>query len=176
MCTTARRAAQFDVMAIDTLKFAKRLREAGFSDPQAEALVATVQEAAEGSDLVTKVDLGEARAELKTDISELRTELKTDISELRTELKTDISELRAELKADISELRAELKADISELKADVAAVRSELREVELRFQARLEAVKADILSRVFGLILGAVVVNVVAIVGAMFGVAKLLGH
>jgi DNA-binding transcriptional MerR regulator len=154
MCTTVGRAAQFDVMAIDTLKFAKRLREAGFSDPQAEALVATVQEAAEGSDLVTKADLGEARAELET----------------------EISELRAELKADISELRAELKADISELKADVAAVRSELREVELRFQARLEAVKADILSRVFGLILGAVVVNVVAIVGAMFGVAKLLGH
>jgi hypothetical protein len=28
-------------MAIDTLKFAKRLREAGFSEPQAEAVVAT---------------------------------------------------------------------------------------------------------------------------------------
>jgi DNA-binding transcriptional MerR regulator len=134
-------------LAIDTLKFAKRLREAGFSDPQAEAVIATVQDASEGADLVTAADLGAVRAELKA----------------------DIAELRAELKADIAELRAELKAGI-------AAVRSELREAELRFEARLEAVKADILNRVFGLILGAVVVNVVAIVGAMFGVAKLLGH
>ena len=36
--------------------------------------------------------------------------------------------------------------------------------------------KADVLSRIFGLILGTLVVNIVAIVGAMFGVAKLLGH
>lgn len=49
-------------------------------------------------------------------------------------------------------------------------------EMELRFEAKLEALKADILNRVFGLIFGAVVVNIVAIVGAMFGVAKLLGH
>jgi multidrug efflux pump subunit AcrA (membrane-fusion protein) len=148
------KAAQFGAMAIDTLKFAKRLREAGFSDPQAEALVATVQEAAEGAEFATKADLGDMRAELKSDIAELRAELKSDIAELRAEL---------------AEVRAELKADI-------AAVRSELREAELRFEARLEAVKADILNRVFGLILGAIVVNVVAIVGAMFGVAKLLGH
>jgi DNA-binding transcriptional MerR regulator len=105
-------------MAIDTLKFAKRLREAGFSEPQAEALLATVQDTSEGADLVPE----------------------------------------------------------AELKAEFAALRSELREVELRLGARIEAVKADILNRIFGLILGATVVNVVAIVGAMFGVAKLLGH
>ena len=112
-------------MTIDTLKFAKRLLGAGFSDPQAEARVATIQEAAEDAEVATKADLSDMRAELK---------------------------------------------------AEIAAVRSELREVELRLEAKIEAVKADILSRVFGLILGAVVVNIVAIVGAMFGVAKLLGH
>ena|SRR5271165_2050909 len=112
-------------MTIDTLRFAKRLREAGFSDPQAEALVATMQEAAQGADLATKADL----------------------TELRTELK-----------------------------ADIAALRSELRETELRLEARIEAIKADILNRVFGLILGTLVVNIVAIVGAMFVVAKLVGH
>ena len=105
-------------MAIDTLKVAKRLREAGFSEQQAEAVVAAVQEGTEGADLATK--------------------------------------------ADIAELRTELKADI--------------REAELRLEAKIEAIKADILSRVFSLILGALVVNIVAIVGAMFGVAKLVGH
>jgi DNA-binding transcriptional MerR regulator len=141
-------------LAIDTLKIAKRLREAGFSDPQAEAVIATVQEASEGADLATKADIGE----------------------IRSAFRLDITELRAELKADIFELRAELKADIAELRAEIGAVRSEIRELELRFEARIEALKAEILNRVFTLILGAVIVNVVAIVGAMFGVAKLLGH
>jgi len=105
-------------MAIDTLKVAKRLREAGFTEPQAEAVVAAVREGAEGADLATK--------------------------------------------ADIAELRVELKADI--------------REAGLRLEAKIEAVKADILNLVFGLILGTLVVNIVAVVGAMFAVAKLVAH
>jgi hypothetical protein len=100
-------------MAIDTLKVAKRLREAGFTEPQAEAVVAAVREGAEGTDLATK--------------------------------------------ADIAGLRVELKADI--------------REAELRLEAKIEAIKADILNRVFGLILGTLVVTIVAVVGAMFAVA-----
>lgn len=116
-------------MAIDTLKFAKRLSEAGFTDPQAEAVVATVQEASAGAEFATKHDFDAAIAGLRT-----------------------------------------------ELKAEIAAVRSELREAELRLEAKIEATKADILNRIFGLILGTLVVNIVAIVGAMFGVAKLLGH
>ena len=45
-----------------------------------------------------------------------------------------------------------------------------------RTEAKLEALKSDILTRVFAMILGSLVVNIVALVGAMFGVAKLLGH
>jgi len=123
-------------MAIDTLKVAKRLREAGFTEPQAEAVIAAVQEGTEGTNLTTKADL----------------------AELRTELKAEIAEFRAEFKAEIADLR------------------SELRQSELRLEAKIEAIKADILNRVFGLILGTLVVNIVAIVGAMFAVAKLVGH
>ena len=123
-------------MAIDTLKVAKRLREAGFTEPQAEAVIAAVQEGTEGTNLATKADL----------------------AELRTELKAEIAEFRAEFKAEIADLR------------------SELRQSELRLEAKIEAIKADILNRVFGLILGTLVVNIVAIVGAMFAVAKLVGR
>jgi DNA-binding transcriptional MerR regulator len=123
-------------MAIDTLKVAKRLREAGFTEPQAEAVIAAVQEATEGADLATKIDIGDLRTELKADIAALRTELKAEIADLR----------------------------------------SELRQSELRLEAKIESIKADILNRVFGLILGTLVVNIIAIVGAMFAVAKLLGH
>jgi hypothetical protein len=43
-------------------------------------------------------------------------------------------------------------------------------------RADIGAVKADILSRVFGMILGTLVVNIIADVGAMFAVAKFAGH
>ena len=112
-------------MAIDTLKVAKRLREAGFTEPQAEAVTAAVQEATQGAELATK--------------------------------------------ADLAELRTELKAEIADLLG-------ELRQSGLRLEAKIEAVKADILNRVFGLILGALVVNIIAIVGAIFAVAKLIAH
>ena len=46
-------------MAIDTLKVAKRLREAGFTEPQAEAVIAAVQEGTEGTELATRPDLAE---------------------------------------------------------------------------------------------------------------------
>jgi uncharacterized membrane protein required for colicin V production len=62
------------------------------------------------------------------------------------------------------------------LNTAIAELRSELRDVELRLEAKIEAIKADFLQRIFGLILGTLLVNIVAIVGAMFGVAKLLGH
>jgi hypothetical protein len=42
-------------MAIDTLKVAKRLREAGFPEPQPEAVIAAVQEGTEAADLATQV-------------------------------------------------------------------------------------------------------------------------
>ena len=123
-------------MAIDTLKVAKRLREAGFTEPQAEAVTAAVQEATQGAELATKADLAELRAELKAEIVDLRTELKAEIADLL----------------------------------------GELRQSGLRLEAKIEAVKADILNRVFGLILGTLVVNIIAIVGAIFAVEKLIAH
>jgi DNA-binding transcriptional MerR regulator len=123
-------------MAIDTLRVAKRLREAGFTDPQAEAVVASMQEAAEGAAFATKADLDAARSELKAEIAALRSNLRE------------------------TELRLEAK----------------IGETELRIEAKIEASKADILNRVFGLILGALIINIIAMIGAVFAVAKLLGH
>jgi hypothetical protein len=105
-------------MTIDTLKVARRLREAGFSEPQAEAVVAAVQEGAEGADLATKRDLAELAAEL----------------------------------------------------------RSEMRVMEQRLIARMEAIKAEIMSRMMTMILSAVLVNVVTVLGAMFAAVRLLAH
>ncbi|MGE0257797.1 MAG: DUF1640 domain-containing protein [Alphaproteobacteria bacterium] len=105
-------------MAIDTLKLARRLREAGFNEAQAEAVADAVREGAEGADLVTKSDLALTTADLRAEIAALRSELRAEIAALKTEL----------------------------------------------------------LTRMFQMILGAVLVNAIAMAGLMFAFAKLLGH
>lgn len=127
-------------MAIDTLKLARRLREAGFNEAQAEAVADAVREGTESADLVTRGDPSLTTAELRSEIAELKTELRSEI----------------------------------------AAVRSEMREMEqrliLRIANEISALKTDLLTRMFQMILGAVLVNAVAMAGLMFAFAKLLGH
>src|SRR5207249_9066029 len=101
-------------MAIDTLKVARRLRDAGFSEPQAEAVVAAVQAGAEGADFATKADL---------------------------------ALLGAELRGEIREMEQRLIARITE---EIAGAKSEM------------------LIRIFQMILGAVLINIIAMLGVMF--------
>ena len=113
LCGTIRHI--MTMLAFDTHKAVKALKEAGFDDPQAEAVVATVGEAIGGS-IATKADIAELRTTTKADIAEVRAE----ITELRTATKADMTELRAEMKTDIAQLRAEMKTDIAQLRAEMA--------------------------------------------------------
>ena len=106
---------------LDTLATAKKLRGAGFSEEQAEALTAAVQQAAG----------------------------MPDISQLAT--KDDVAQLRAATKDDITQLRAEMLAAIAELKADLQRW-------------------------TINLVLGALVLNVVVVVGSMIALVRLTGH
>jgi predicted DNA-binding transcriptional regulator YafY len=112
-------------MPLDTLKVAKRLREAGFDEAQAEAVVAAVQESAERSDVATK--------------------------------------------SDLAAVRSELAAAKTELTARIDALTSTI-------DARIAEAKTEILYRVFQMILGAVLINIIAMAGLMFALVKLLGH
>src|SRR5260370_6189773 len=71
--------------AIDTVKLAKRLRQANFTELQEEALAEAMAEATVES-VATKLDIAGLRAELKQDIAELRTELKQEIAGVRVEM------------------------------------------------------------------------------------------
>ena len=75
-------------LAFDTHKAVKALKEAGFGDIQAEAVVATVGDAI-GGDVATKGDL----AVLKTDIAGFKADIKAAIAAL----KVDIAEFKAEI-------------------------------------------------------------------------------
>lgn len=84
------------ILAFDTHKAVKVLRDAGADEHLAEAVVDTIGSAM-GENVATKTDI---------------TELKADIDTLKVATKTDI----AELKADIDKLKVSTKADIAELK------------------------------------------------------------
>ena len=78
-------------MAFDTLSYARRLKQAGVPDAQAESMADATRELVI-SDFASKGDTGA----LKEDIAALRTELKGDIAALRT---GDIAVARAEVAA-----------------------------------------------------------------------------
>jgi len=90
-------------IAFDTLKFAKRLKEGGFTDQQAETLAQAEAEFIEQS-LASKRDVKELEVALKRDVKELEVTLKRDIEELRGGVKRDVEALHADLKRDMKEL------------------------------------------------------------------------
>jgi hypothetical protein len=145
-------------MAIDTLKVARRLREAGFSEPQAEAVVAAVQEGEEGGDFATKGDLTIQNVELKAEIAAQGAELRAEIAAVRAEIELVRSEMR--------EMEQRL---ISRMTSEIASLRSDLSD-------QIASLKSELGWRMFQMILSAVLVNFVAMLGVMFAFAKMLGH
>ena len=102
--------------AFDTLTYAKKLRESGFTERQAEAQAEALRAVVEAN-LATKSDIELVRREIE--------QLRSETRGLEVSLRREIELLRAELKKDIESLRAELKGDIELVRAGVNA--SELR-------------------------------------------------
>lgn len=65
--------------AFDTLKFARRLREAGFSEPQAEAMAEAFRDASTEA-LATKHDMELLRADLGARIDRVETKLTAELT------------------------------------------------------------------------------------------------
>ena len=98
-------------LAFDTHKAVTALKQAGFEEAQAEAVVNTMGEAL-GGNVATKADLTEVRAALEVDMTAMKAALETDIAAV----KADIEQLRSETKADLATMRA----DMETLRADMA--------------------------------------------------------
>ena len=91
-------------IAFDTLKFAKRLKEAGFTEQQAEALADAEAELIE-QNLATKRD----SADLKRDIKELEVTLRNDLKQLEVTLRNEIKQLDVKIEQIRSDLARDLK-------------------------------------------------------------------
>jgi hypothetical protein len=83
-------------MAINTLRYAKRLQEAGFPREQAEAQ-AEALDAEITPQLATTADLSRVEQSLKADIDGLEQRLKADIGGLEQRLKAEIATAVARL-------------------------------------------------------------------------------
>ena len=85
------------LLVFDTLKATKVLKQAGFDEVQAEAVVATVGDAIGGS-VATKADLEKTAGELHTEIQELR----ADMQKMEAGLRADMQKMEAGLRADMT--------------------------------------------------------------------------
>ena len=105
----------------DTLRAARRLKEAGAPEPVAEAIAEVLRESRDFdlSQLATKTDLEQLRLATKADLEQLRLATKADLEQLRLAGKADLEHLRLATKADLEQLRLAGKADLAELKSEV---------------------------------------------------------
>ena len=102
----------------NTLNSANILIEAGFSDPQAQAMVTVMTD-----NLATKEDI-EA---LGGDMQKMETSLRRDMGTLRSDMKEDMGTLRLATKEDIEALRLATKGDIEALGGDMQKMETSLR-------------------------------------------------
>ena len=72
-------------LAFDTYKAVAALKQAGFEEAQAEAVVNTMGEAL-GGNVATKADLAAVQAKLETDIAAVRTEIAQEFKVLYKQL------------------------------------------------------------------------------------------
>ena len=108
-------------LRIDTLAFARRLKEAGADERLAEAIVEGIT-TADASDLATKTDIAEVRGEIA--------EVRSEIAEVRSEVASSESRVTAEIaeeSSEVAELRADVHSEIAALKSDLRTYRAETR-------------------------------------------------
>ena len=113
-------------LAFDTYAAVKKLKEAGFTEQQAEAQTTLLTDVIAG-ELATKHDIEAVKHDIET--------LKLDLENVRAELKRDIETL----KLNLENVRAELKRDIETLRADM---KHDMKELELRLTIKLGAMLA----------------------------------
>ncbi len=104
------------MIGFDTLKAMESLRESGFEETQARAVVDTFKDAVGGS-VATKIDLQEAKSELQAEIQEVKGELQSEIQEVKTELRVEIQGVKSELQVEMQALRGDLEASIARVEA-----------------------------------------------------------
>jgi hypothetical protein len=98
----------------------------------------------------------------------------TDAS-VKTLTAAGMPEGQAEAVTELIKLSREPDLSLLATKADLAPLKADLGQLRVELQRDIAETKADILKWLVGMIAGAVVINVMAIIGAMLTLVRLLG-
>jgi nucleosome binding factor SPN SPT16 subunit len=112
----------FECMArlpIDTLTIVKRLQEAGFALPQAEAQVQVLLDLIALQESATKTDIRKLRILSKKDIRETESKLRKEIQETEAKLRKEIQETEKRLEAKIQETEKRFQLQLQETEARI---------------------------------------------------------
>ena len=116
------------VVNLDTLKIARRLKEAGLDERQAETIADVFRESREldFSLLATKADLADLRNATKAEIAELRSATMAELAELRSEVDLRFTTLQAETDRRLAVLQAEMDRRFAGVEGKIAALQAEI--------------------------------------------------
>ena len=105
-------------LAFDTLAYARRMQEVGFTRQQAEAMA---EEQAKLIDdrLATKVDLAQLEAAGKAELAKVEASLRADLAKVEASLRADLAMVEASLRAETARLEAGLRREIELVKRDL---------------------------------------------------------
>ncbi len=118
-----------NMVAFDTLKLARKLRDAGMPPEQAEAVAEAEAEALGEfvlANLATKADIAEVRgeiAEVRKDVAGLRMEV-AEVREQVAGLRMEVAEVREQ----VAGLRSEMHEEIAGVRGEVNCLRAEMHE------------------------------------------------
>ncbi|MBF0157012.1 MAG: DUF1640 domain-containing protein [Magnetococcales bacterium] len=109
------------VVAFDTLKFVRRLRDAGVEERQAEAFSDAFREVqdAQLEELATREDFAELRGEiagLREDIERLEESTKKEFKRQEESTKRDLKELEIRMEATTEKTIGPIRTDLAVLK------------------------------------------------------------
>ena len=121
--------------AFDTLAAARRLKNVGMEEPQAEAIAESLRDAVTGS-VATKQDLEAVEAKIREKIATVEWSLKEEIATVERSLKEEI---------------ATLKEEIAAIKAGLAALKAEFGMLRL-YLAFISAIMLAMMGRLFEII------------------------
>ena len=122
------------MVAFDTLKASRRLRDAGFEEKQADALVNAFAEDI-GANLATKDDLALLRRDMAGGFESLR----KDFDILRSDVTNENMAVRQEMASENAALRQEMASEFGAVRQDIVALRKEMALREERLEARMNA-------------------------------------
>ncbi|MBF0560708.1 MAG: DUF1640 domain-containing protein [Alphaproteobacteria bacterium] len=145
-----------------------------------------------------KAESAALRADLKAESATLRADMKAESAALRADMKVESAALRADLARTETSIRDELAALRTDLARTEASIRDEMKTNETTLRSdlrgdivstehrldlkiaevntRIAEAKTDMLKTLMPLVVTMSIINIVAVYGAMFGLAKLLGH